>query len=320
MSPTTSLRTRAAAMTGFGRGRALALVVLLVLALPLSAPGQSERGSAAGDTETTPDVVYGHKAGMALTFDVLHPTGPANGAGILYMVSGGWFSRWSPPDQTAARFDELLDRGFTVFAVRHGSAPRFNVPEAHADVDRALRYIRLHAGEWDVDPERLGVFGGSAGGHLSLMLGLAPNHRGPVASSGSRDPEALVTAAEGDDAIAQAGDRVAAVVAYYPPVDLRPLVGPSERFPALDFPDALAADISPILFATPDDPPTLLIHGDADELVPIRNSEIMHRALREKGVESQFITIPGGDHGFRDGQHRARAEAAMVEWFVEHLD
>lgn len=297
------------------------LLSTLLLVLPPAAEAQSRpAGSGGSGAETTADVVYGHKAGMALTFDVLHPTGPANGAGILYMVSGGWFSRWSPPEQTAGRFTELLDRGFTVFAVRHGSSPRFNVPEAHADVDRALRYIRLHAEEWSVDPERLGVFGGSAGGHLSLMLGLAPDHGGPVTSSGSRDPEDLVTAAEGDDRIARADDRAAAVVAYYPPVDLRALVGPNERFPALDFDESLAADISPILFATPDDPPTLLIHGDADELVAISNSEIMHEALREAGVESEFITIPGGDHGFRDADHRARAEAAMVEWFVEHLD
>lgn len=297
--------------------RTLLLPVLLV-ALPATIEAQSRAQSEGGGA--TPDVVYGHKAGMALTFDVLHPTTSANGAGILYMVSGGWFSRWSPPDRTATRFSELLERGFTVFAVRHGSSPRFNVPEAHADVDRALRYIRLHAEEWDVDPERLGVFGGSAGGHLSLMLGLAPNHTGPVAGSGSRDPEALVTAAEGDDRAARADDRVAAVVAYYPPVDLRPLVGPNERFPALEFDDSLADDISPILFATPDDPPTLLIHGDADELVPISNSEVMYEALQQKGVKSSFITIPGGDHGFRDADHRARAEAAMVEWFVEHLN
>ncbi|MFP3947460.1 MAG: prolyl oligopeptidase family serine peptidase [Longimicrobiales bacterium] len=321
MRTTTSPRIRRTRTTG----RTLFVAFLFattVAALPTAVEAQSGEGRGLEEAApaSTADVVYGHKAGMALTFDVLHPTGPANGAGILYMVSGGWFSRWSPPGRTAARFDDLLDRGFTVFAVRHGSAPRFNVPEAHADVDRALRYIRLHADDWGVDVERLGVFGGSAGGHLSLMLGLAPDHRGPVAGSGSRTPEDLVTAAEGDDGVARADDRVAAVVAYYPPVDLRPLVGPNERFPALDFHDSLAADISPILFATPDDPPTLLIHGDADELVPIRNSEIMYEALQEKGVESAFITIPGGDHGFRNAEHRARAEAAMVEWFVEHLD
>lgn len=294
--------------------RRAALLAAAVLALPLGAVAQS------ANTEIVPDVVYGHKAGMALTFDVIQPAGERNGAAVLYMVSGGWFSIWSPPERTAARFSGLLDEGFTVFAVRHGSSPRFYVPEAHADVDRALRYIGLHADEWGVDPERLGVYGGSAGGHLSLMLGLAPDHGGPAAEGGRvRDPSAPITAREGDDEIASASDRVAAVVAYYPPVDLRPLTGPSERFPALNFDPSLAGDISPILFVTPDDPPTLLIHGDADDLVPISNSETLYAKLQEAGVESEFITIPGGDHGFSDPEHRARAGAAMVDWFVEHL-
>lgn len=290
----------------------LALIVSL-LALPSTAHTQ------APTYRVTPDVVYGHKAGMALTFDVLHPPEP-NGAAVLYMVSGGWVSRWSPPEETAERFGELLDRGFTVVAVRHGSSPRFKVPEAHADVDRAVRYVRLHAEELGIDRTRLGVFGGSAGGHLSLMLGLAPEGGTSGGSAeGSSAGGSGPSVTEGSDEVARTPGGVAAVVAYYPPVDLRPIAGPSDRFPALDFDPARAASISPIRFASPDDPPTLLIHGDADQLVPIRNSEIMHAALNEEGVTTDFITIPGGDHGFRRTADRARAESAMVDWFVEHL-
>lgn len=272
-------------------------VALLLAALAPAAGAQS------ADPEITPDVVYGHKAGMALTFDVLQPTDARNGAGILYMVSGGWVSRWSPPERTARRFSELLDRGFTVFAVRHGSSPRFKVPEAHDDVERALRYIRGHADEFGVDADRLGVFGGSAGGHLSLMLGLDPDPAEPGA----------------DDEVLRHPSGAAAVVAYYPPVDLRPLVGPNERFPALEFDEELAPGISPIRFVSPDDPPVLLVHGDADELVPVSNSETLYEALQEEGVPSRFVTIPGGDHGFSDDGHQSRADRAMVEWFEEHL-
>ena len=278
--------------------RRLSWVSLLsVLVFPAAALAQS-------DSQVTPDVVYGHKDGMALTFDVFRPTGPANGAAVLYMVSGGWVSRWSPPASTSQRFTGLLDEGFTVFAVRHGSSPRYKVPEAHADVDRAVRYIRLNAAELGVDPDRLGVFGGSAGGHLSLMLGLGSD-------KGMSDS---------NDEVMRASSRIAAVVAYYPPVDIRQIAGPSERFPALDFDAELAASISPILFVSPDDPPTLLIHGDADTLVPIRNSEIMLAALEAEGVVSKFITIPGGGHGFRNADNRKHAGDAMVAWFVEHLD
>jgi acetyl esterase/lipase len=286
------------------RNRVLALgFVLIAAALPPQAV--SQQGGSTGDNgfEITADVVYGHKAGMALTFDVLTPSN-AHGGAVLFMVSGGWVSRWSPPEGLARRsFSALLENGLTVIAVRHGSAPRFKVPEAEADVRRALRYVRLHASDLGVDADRLGVFGGSAGGHLSLMLGLGSDE-GDQASQ---------------DEVLRTPARVAAVVAYYPPVDIRPITGPNERFPALDFPQEQAAAISPILFVTPDDPPTLLIHGDADTLVPISASEIMYAALQGEGVESNFITIEGGGHGFWNREHNARAQAAMSEWFIEHL-
>jgi len=162
--------------------------------------------------------------------------------------------------------------------------------------------MRLHADEYGIDPERIGVTGGSAGGHLSLMLGLDAD-RG---MAGSGDP------------VLRQSNRVAAVVAYYPPVDLRGMTGPNDRFPALEFPARKAADISPLLFVDENDPPVLLIHGDADELVDIDHSERMYDALRKAGVTSEFITIEGGAHGFRGADAR-QAMNARVEWFNRHL-
>jgi len=103
---------------------------------------------AADDVKITPDVVYGHKDGMALTFDVFTPQSNANGVGILFMVSGGWYSQWSPPENTMPMFKPLLDAGFTVFAVRHGSSPKFGIPDAVNDVRRSVRYIRANAESW----------------------------------------------------------------------------------------------------------------------------------------------------------------------------
>lgn len=251
--------------------------------------------------EVQPDVVYGHKMGMALTFDVLKPA-TANGAGVLFMVSGGWVSSWSPPEQTATRFEELLGHGFTVFAVRHGSSPLFKVPDAVDDVRRATRYIKAHATEWGVDPERLGVFGGSAGGHLSLMLGTTGDAGDPAAS----------------DPVLRESSKVAAVVAYFPPVDLTGIAGPSDRFPALDFDPARAQSVSPIFFVTADDPPSLMIHGDHDELVPLRNSQRILDAFKGVGVKTDLIVIPGGKHGF-EGEQAVTARTAMVHWFETYL-
>ena len=275
------------------------LTVALLLAAPLSA------GS---DAKVHADVVYGHKMGMALTFDAIVPA-EQNGAAVLFMVSGGWFSRWSDPHRIvsgeggrAGAVNELLDDGYAVFMVRHGSAPLFKVPDAVADVRRAVRYIRLNADDFAIDPDRMGVFGGSAGGHLSLMLGNASDE----GNAGSKDP------------IEQTGNRVAAVVAYFPPVDLQGITGPNDRFPALDFDPAKAADISPVLFVSEDDPPTLLIHGDQDQLVPISNSERIKAAFDEANVTSKLIVIEGAAHGFR-GEDGQRASSALVAWFNEHL-
>ncbi|MCG8413768.1 MAG: hypothetical protein MI746_06060, partial [Pseudomonadales bacterium] len=77
----------------------------------------------------TADVIYGHKDGMALVYDVISPE-EANGAAVVFMVSGGWFSRWAPPENRARQFRDLLDAGFTVIPVHHGSAPRYHVPDA----------------------------------------------------------------------------------------------------------------------------------------------------------------------------------------------
>lgn len=293
-----------------------ATLTLLCLAIPLQAQNSGS---------IMPDLVYGHKAGMALTLDVFRPASP-NGASVLNMVSGGWVSRWRDPEQAQAGYQALLDQGFTVFAIRHGSSPRFNVPEAYADVTRAVRYVRLHAPHFGLDAERIGVYGGSAGGHLSLMLGL---------NSDEGDPNAA-------DEVLRHSSRVAAVVANYPPVDLRPRATPSERFPAtipdrslffaggvvpgaaerfvaIDVEDEAGASVSPILFVTPDDPPTLLIHGDADALVDFNNSELMQAALMASGVETGLVVIEGAGHGFRTPEDRAQASDALVGWFMEHL-
>ena len=265
--------------------------------------------SAAESVEIVPDVVYGHKLGLAMTLDVYKPTENANGAGVLFMVSGGWYSNWQPPEKTRPMFQPLNEKGFTVFAVRHGSSPKFSIPEAVDDVRRAVRFVRTNAQQWGVDPERLGVFGYSAGGHLSLVLGTA---------SDAGDPKA-------DDPILRASDRVQAVVAFVAPTDLRIMVTGApdrlpayEKFPALELDADSAAECSPLLHVSADDPPTLLIAGDRDDLVPIKHSRDIQAAFAEKGVTSQLMEIAGAGHGFT-GEDSRRAAAEMVAWFEKHL-
>ena len=295
----------------------VATLTVFCLAIPVHA---QSRGS------VIPDVVYGHKDGLALTFDVFKPASNSNGAGVLHIESGGWRSSWRPVEQSRSRFDNLLSKGFTVFVVRHGSAPRYNAHEAYGDVQRAVRFVRLHAQTYGVNPDRLGVHGGSAGGHLSLMLGLA---------SDTGDPSA-------EDEVLRGSSQVAAVVAYYPPVDLRPqsksrgdfppvttesyfysngldVPRAIERWSALDLEEAVAASISPIMYVSSDDPPTMLVHGDADTIVDLNASQMMHGALMKSRVETDLVVIEGAGHGFRTPEERTRATDALVGWFEKHL-
>lgn len=247
----------------------------------------------------TPDVVYGHKDGMALTFDVFQPKENAKGIGLLFMVSGGWVSMWTEPSKLQPMIQPLLDAGYTVFAVRHGSSPRYVIPEIAVDVRSALKFIHSHAADYKVDPSKLGVFGFSAGGHLSLVLGTMTN-----------------------DQKASDAPHVAAVVAVFPPTDLVPYVDPKsplrEQFPALKFDPAKASDYSPLMHVSADDAPTLLVHGDKDELVPIWHSQKIAAAFAEAKVPAELITIEGAAHGF-NAEGNKRMAKGMVEWFDKYL-
>lgn len=263
----------------------------------------------AGEVTITPDIVYGHKHGLAMTCDMFRPATGANGAVLLFMVSGGWYSAWMPPAQALQMFQPLTDRGYTVIAVRHGSSPKFTIPEAVDDVRLAVRHVRHHAARLGVDPERIGVFGMSAGGHLSLML--------------------ATTGDDGDDAAAdpvlQTSARVRAACAWVAPTDLRGVAWSApdhhkqyDRFPALDLDQPEAARMSPLLAVSADDAPALLIAGGRDELVPADHSRWIHDALTAHGVPSRLLVMENAGHGFQ-GKDLATAVAAMVAWFDEQL-
>ncbi len=259
-----------------------------------------------------PDVVYGHKMGMALTFDVIKPIAKSNGAGVLFMVSGGWVSTWVPPEQfvkgdlgKALGFSALLEKGFTLFLVRHGSSPLFKVPECVADVRRAVRFVRSTAADYGVDAARLGVFGASAGGHLSLMLGT-------TGDDGQADSK---------DALEKVSDRVAAVVAIFPPSELKSYVESEkmrQQFPALQFDAGQWKSVSPIEHVSPDDAPALLLHGGKDTLVPDKHSREIVSAFKEKGVATELVMFPDAGHrlGGADGE---KAAVATVAWFEKYL-
>lgn len=312
------------------RAKASHSVVPIVLGLVVMLGGLVEPARAiTGVTfERTPDVIYGRKHGMALTFDVFQPTqgGPGSGVGLILVVSGGWFSAHEAI--SLPLIEPFLDRGYTVFAVVHGSQPKFTIPEILSDLHRAVRFIRYHAEDYGIDPDRIGIYGGSAGGHLSLMQGTA----GIAGNPEAKDP------------VEQTSSRVQAVACLFPPTDFLNYGKPGENalgrgilenFKApFDFHELdttrnvyvpisdeerileIGRDISPISHVSPDDPPTLILHGDADTLVPIQQARRFLEALGEQGVETELVVKADAGHGWPD---LPKDLTRLADWFDQHL-
>jgi acetyl esterase/lipase len=271
------------------------------------------------------DVIYGRKFGMALTMDVFTPKENANGAAVIWTVSGGWFS--AREGINLAFLKELLARGYTVFAVVHGSQPKYTIPEAVADMNLAVRYIRAHADEFGIDPNRIGITGGSAGGHLSLMIGTA----------GTKSDDKVI------GPLAHTSSRVQAVACFFPPTDFLNYgtpgfawlnQGPKDAFAApFDFQNwnadrkqfddvdekrraAIGREVSPAYHVTPDDPPTLIIHGDKDFLVPLQQSELIIEKFKKAGVPCELVVKKGAAHGWPDWHADMRT---IADWFDKYL-
>ncbi len=260
------------------------------------------------------DVIYHRKFGTALTMDVFRPEKP-NGAGIIYMVSGGWFS--SHEGISSGTCKPFLDRGYTVFMVVHGSQPKFIIPEITQDIHRAVRYIRFHAAQYGVDPQKLGISGGSAGGHLSLTIGT----QGKPGDPKDKDP------------INRESSAVQAVACFFPPTDFlnygqegedavgvgilknfKPAFGPGSV--TAEERQKLGKDISPIYYITSNLPPTLIIHGDADKLVPIQQAESFVKRAQTAGAQAKLIVREGKGHGW---PQMGTDLPFLVDWFDEHL-
>lgn len=187
------------------------LLVCCSLGLVLVGSARGDEVPEPVDFEAQEDIVYGHKDGLALTLDVIKPKENAKGIGVVLVSSGGWKSGKSnvPGRELERRKHEhwvqgLLQGGFTLFVARHGSTPRYYVPEMIEDIRRSVRWTRHNAERFGVDPEHLGITSGSSGGHLSLMV---------AATGDDGSPDA-------DDPVERESSRVQAVVAWFPPADL----------------------------------------------------------------------------------------------------
>lgn len=272
------------------------------------------------------NVVYGMYSGLALLMDVHHPDKP-NGRGVVFVSGSGWSARtvYGAPALKEQQIGDwgpsLLGAGYTVFAINHRATPRFHYPAPVEDVQRAVRFVRHHAGRYGIDPAKLGGVAGSSGGHLiGLVAMLGAGGFVGDADAVNREPATLQC-----------------VVLRAAPADLKKMIGGSTLGTAavtaftgrLPMPSAEDQEVyraaSPISHVSATSPPTLLLHGDADDTVPYQQSVAMEAALRAVNAPVKLVRVAGGAHGSDFGTggkpHPQFAEVLTqsVAWLDEHL-
>jgi acetyl esterase/lipase len=212
----------------------------------------------------------------------------SNRPGVLVIHGGGWVQ------QNKERIVQgfclpFLERGFVVANVEYRLAPVAPAPAAVTDSLEAARWFHRHAAQYGADPNRIVVIGESAGGHLALMVGMAPKSAGlgPVT-------------------------RVAAIVDVFGVADVSAqLFGPNppwyaqQWIPEQPHRRELADKVSPIRYVRKGLPPLLIIHGEADDAVPHQQSEQLAAGMRAAGGDVEFISVPNGKHGLTVEQWNA---------------
>lgn len=231
---------------------------------------------------------------------------------IIYIHGGGWRAGSKSP--IPGWLERAVQDGWlSVFAVEYRFTNVAPHPAQVNDCLRAIQFVRENAAKWNIVPERIGVTGGSAGGHLSLWVALHDD----VAKKDSNDP------------ILRQSSRVACAVSFAGPTDwsllekiehkhpaFRQLLGYEPGTPADTMSVEAKKDVSPITFASQDDPPIMQVHGDKDDIVPIEHAQVLDEQLKKIGVESKLVVIPGGNHSTGAG---AVVTDDAIQFAKQHL-
>jgi acetyl esterase/lipase len=269
-----------------------------------------------------PDLVYAIPLGFRpLRLDLYLPSGGgAQRPLVVYIHGGGWQSGHTRHSGAFADWPSVLAslarKGYVVASIEYRLSGEARFPAAVADVKTALRWLRSRARELRIDRARAVLWGGSAGGHLAALA---------AASCGVAEPAPKLSAAASAGAapLQSESDCVQGLVAWYGVFDFgaaadrdaqRGAEAPPAKFLGCS-PQAcpeLAALASPITHLDARDPPTLLIHGEHDRVVPAEQSREFQRALQARGVRSRLIVLPEVDHSFI-GKSAASTRAASLE-------
>ncbi len=259
----------------------------------------------------TKNVVYAETDGVGLVMDIFTPTGPANGLAIVDVVSGAWDSDRGKIEQhrMAKMYDIFCGRGYTVFGVRPGSKSKFSLSEMAKHVKQGIAWVKDHAEEYNIDPNKLGLAGASAGGHLASLVAVTADEKSKVEAVGVFFPPTNFLNFRGVE-----------INEDSPPASfimVKALVYPNGNAPTdkAKIIDALKS-ISPALLATDKAPPFLLIHGDKDPLVPLDQSQMLKKSLDDCGVSCELIVKEGGAHPWPTIHEEV---AVIADWFDKRL-
>jgi acetyl esterase/lipase len=262
--------------------------VLLTVAACWLAAATSARAQVA----TEKDVAYDN-AHASQKLDVYVAKSDTPLPAMIHIHGGGWRggSKNSVPGWL---LNAVRERRLSVVSVEYRFSDVAPHPAQVNDCLRAIQFVRHNAAKWHIDPQRIGVTGGSAGGHLSLWVAVHDD----AADAKSNDP------------VVRQSSRVACAVSFAGPTDwsllsalehkhpaYRQLLGYAPGTPANEMDAQAKVDVSPISFVSPDDPPIMQVHGDKDDIVPIEHARNMHERLKNAGVKAELVVIPGANHG-----------------------
>jgi acetyl esterase/lipase len=248
---------------------------------------------------------------VSLKADIHYPVGVGPFIPLVFVHGGGW-TGGSKADMSNY-VNAMTDAGYLVMAVDYRLAPTYKFPAQIQDIKCAVRYLRANANYYNIDAEKIGVWGGSAGGHLASLLGTAND-------TSSKTFEWDTVGQNLDQS-----SRVQAVVDLYGPVDLTYFFAGFNRFVSQsvfgsrDLTQQIFRDASPYWDITADDAPVLAIHGTDDQLVPVAQSQLFVDALNAAGVPSYFMPIEGANHGL-GGVDLAPVYQTMKDFFAQELE
>jgi acetyl esterase/lipase len=255
------------------------------------------------------DIEYSNPDDQHLQVDMARPDGQGPYPAVVCIHGGGF--RAGTRQSYDGLIKKLARNGYVAITIEYRLAPKYPFPAAVYDVKAAVRWLRANAAKYHVDPDRIGVTGGSAGGHLAQFLGVT----------------AGLKRFEGDGGNPEQSSRVACVVNFYGPSDFTKSYGKSvdaaEVLPLflggnLEQARRRHIESSPLYWVTPDAAPTLCVHGTKDQYVAFEQAGWIVDRLKASGVEAELLPMAGSMHGFK-GEVEEKAEAAMIAFFDKHL-